>query len=278
MLRDVLASLPGLGTWPCDEINYIWRHGNARFPNDEFKPEMATPKVQRYVRRAFQSVQRKGSLRRVVEKTCANSLRVGFLQTIFPEAQLIHILRDGRDVVASAALRWKASVDIPYLAKKARFVPLLDLPYYAARYFFNRARKTLSPQNRLASWGPRISGMEELIRNCPLEIVCAMQWKRCVESANSGFRDLEDGHGMTIKYEEFVLDPRGELRRILEFLGIQEKTSVVEKAIGNVSSNSLGRWKDRLDAGIQPLIEEEIADCLLANGYPVGHGVGSDGR
>ena len=29
MLRDVLVKLPGVGTWPCDEINYIWRHGNA---------------------------------------------------------------------------------------------------------------------------------------------------------------------------------------------------------------------------------------------------------
>ena len=32
MLRDVLTSLDGVDTWPCDEINYIWRHGNIRWP------------------------------------------------------------------------------------------------------------------------------------------------------------------------------------------------------------------------------------------------------
>ena len=29
MLRDVLTKLPGVATWPCDEINYIWRHGTV---------------------------------------------------------------------------------------------------------------------------------------------------------------------------------------------------------------------------------------------------------
>ena len=28
MLRDALCVLPGFDTWPCDEGNYIWRHGN----------------------------------------------------------------------------------------------------------------------------------------------------------------------------------------------------------------------------------------------------------
>ena len=32
MLRDVLTSLPGFATWPCDEINLIWRHGNRDLP------------------------------------------------------------------------------------------------------------------------------------------------------------------------------------------------------------------------------------------------------
>ena len=43
MLRDVLTALDGIGTWPCDEINYIWRHGNVRYPSDELPRENATP-------------------------------------------------------------------------------------------------------------------------------------------------------------------------------------------------------------------------------------------
>jgi len=272
MLRNVLTELSGLGTWPCDEINYIWRHGNAHFPNDEFSPAMASSRVKNYVRKAFESIQRKGPFERVVEKTCANSLRVGFVQAIFPQAQMIHLLRDGRDVVASSFLRWRASVDLPYLLRKARFVPLCDLPYYAARYFANRAQKTLSRRKTLASWGPRISGMETIIRNQPLEVVCAIQWRRCVESASAGFKNLEAGKGMTIKYEEFVRKPRQELKKIVKFLGMEQSDDAIDQAVQKVSSKSAGRWKERLGMEIQERVEEEIAGCLQANGYQVDVG------
>ena len=37
MLRDVLTALPGFETWPCDEINLAWRHGNRALPSDELR-------------------------------------------------------------------------------------------------------------------------------------------------------------------------------------------------------------------------------------------------
>ena len=80
MLRDVLTQMPGVGTWPCDEINYIWRHGNTRFPTDEFGPQQATPAVKAYIQRIFVRFAEKHKLAYVVEKTCANSLRVGFVE------------------------------------------------------------------------------------------------------------------------------------------------------------------------------------------------------
>ena len=112
MLRDLLAQLPQFSTWPCDEINYIWRHGNRGFATDEFAREMADDKTARYIRKQFQKFAAKHPGTSVVEKTCANSLRCGFIHQIFPEARFIHIMRDGRDVAASAALRWNAKLDI----------------------------------------------------------------------------------------------------------------------------------------------------------------------
>src|SRR5688572_28928438 len=84
MLRDILTQLPGIGTWPCDEINYIWRHRNVREPTDEFGPELATPDVQSFIRQKFDQLARKRSLSHLVEKTCANALRVEFVNRIFP--------------------------------------------------------------------------------------------------------------------------------------------------------------------------------------------------
>ncbi len=57
MLRDVLTSFEKIGTWPCDEINYIWRHGNVRYPSDEIPRERATEPVKNYIRQHFQKIQ-----------------------------------------------------------------------------------------------------------------------------------------------------------------------------------------------------------------------------
>ena len=40
----------------------------------------------------------------MVEKTCANTLRLPFVDKVLPEARYLHIVRDGVDVVASAEL------------------------------------------------------------------------------------------------------------------------------------------------------------------------------
>ena len=130
ILKASLCRLPGAGSWPCDEINYVWRHGNASESHDELQPERARPRVRRYIRRCFDRLARRRGLAHVVEKTCANSLRVAFVDRVVPDALFVFLVRDGRDVVASARKRWKAPLDLPYLLAKARFVPLTDVPYY----------------------------------------------------------------------------------------------------------------------------------------------------
>ena len=111
MLRDVLTRFAGVVTWPCDEINYIWRHGNRAHPDDEFVPTMATPGVRRFVRGRFAAMASAAPVvdrgtpseasRFLVEKTCANSLRVSFVDAIVPEALYLYLVRDGRDVTLS---------------------------------------------------------------------------------------------------------------------------------------------------------------------------------
>ena len=105
LLRDLVCSFPGLATWPCDEINYIWRHGNRDAPTDELTADDARPEVVRYVRRAFDRQRRRAGGDAVVEKTCATTLRVAFAHRIVPEARFVVIVRDGRDVTASAMQR-----------------------------------------------------------------------------------------------------------------------------------------------------------------------------
>lgn len=267
MLRDVLCKLPGLATWPCDEINYIWRHGNVRHPSDELPPEMAMPPVVSYIRRQFDWVARHYGVNFVVEKTCANSLRVPFVDAVVPESKYIFIRRGGLDAVGSAMQRWKARLDIPYLARKARFVPLSDLPYYGGRYFWSRLYRLISREERLAFWGPQLDGMKKLLEKHPLDEVCALQWQACVEKAAASFAAMSNDRWLEVTYEAFVTEPEEEFSRITDFLGLEATQQQRRKAVGGVRANSVGKGQAALDNEAQERLCALVHETLARYGY-----------
>jgi len=263
MLRDVLCRLPGFGTWPCDEINYLWRHGNKRFPHDEFPPELARPEVRRYLDRAFRACARRESCTTVVEKTCANSLRVGFVAAALPDnARFLHLVRDGHDVVASAGKRWTAELDIPYLLRKARFVPPLDLPYYALRYLGTRLHRLRDREGKLSFWGPRYLGQEEDLAHGGLVEVCARQWRRCVERSLADLEALAPERTLHLRYEAFVAKPASELARIGRFLGASWSQEELSQATASVSRRSVGKGHKELDQEQQGVAQEVVAPLM----------------
>ncbi len=269
MLRDVLTQLPGLGTWPCDEINYIWRHGNVMASTDELGPEHATPAVCDFIRQKFSRQAHKQALTHLVEKTCANSLRVGFVNQVLPQAQFIHIMRDGRDVVASAQKRWKASLELPYIIRKARYVPLTDLPYYASRYVASRFYRMLSHERRLSTWGPRFSGIDQMLKQYSLAEVCALQWQQSVTRAAGALEAVDPSRVFHLQYEAFVTEPGQELQRLGDFLGLQLSTEVANAVVRDVSASSIGHWKSEFDSSTVEQIEALVQETLEQYNYPL---------
>ncbi len=274
MLRDVLTALPGFGTWPCDEINYIWRYGNARFPSDELTPEHAQPHVRRYIRRQFNALAVRRGLRFVVEKTCANSLRVPFVDAVFPDAKYVFLVRDGRDVVASARKCWRAPLRPMYLLRKARFVPWRDVPYYGCRYAYNRLYRLFSRQRRVATWGPRFHEMDAFARTHSLEETCAEQWRRSVDAAARALAGLEDGRVYSVRYEDFVAHPAEHLARICRFLGFPADGDVIRAAVASVSSRSVGNWRHELEPPVAARIQTMLEPYLEAWGYTTASDAG----
>jgi len=256
MLRDVLCSLPRVGTWPCDEINYIWRYRNAGNPTDEFSPDMASETIRKYISRQFDKIGKKYNLDIIVEKTCANSLRIEFLHKLFPDACFVFIYRNGVDAAVSARKRWKASLDIPYLLKKARYVPFRDLPRYAAKYLKSRVHLILSEEKRLSTWGPKIQNLEKLAKKFELIEVCGKQWNTCVIKTIQGLALVPEEQVCRVSYEDFVTDPKTHLKRICEFLKIETSQDQISSAVSTVSSASIGK-------GQLALNEKEAAQLLL---------------
>ncbi|QDT69700.1 hypothetical protein MalM25_26400 [Planctomycetes bacterium MalM25] len=259
LLRNGMTSFAGVGTWPCDEVNYLWRTGNARHPTDELTASLASPKIRKRIRDGFEWVTRHTRSQWVVEKTCANTLRVGFVDKVIPDARYLHITRDGYDVTASAMKRWGASIEFSYLLKKTRFVPLGDLPHYGWRFLRNQFRRHLSEDRALSTWGPRFEGLDELRVREPLAVVCATQWRRCVDSASEALRSIPDDRIHSIQYEQLVSSPESTLSGAAEFLGIEPSPNAIKAFAHSISKKSIGAGRRSLNleeiASIEPIIE-----------------------
>lgn len=269
VLRDVVTSLPGFATWPCDEINPIWRHGNIDWPNDEIPSERATLAVRQSIRKAFTRIWRQyGNPPYVVEKTCANALRVPFVSEVLPEARYIHIVRNGFDIVASARKRWRGELEmpgLPYYFAKARYAPLSDLPRYAMATLKNRVAVKLGKKEHFDSWGPRFSGIETL-SGAPLDEMVARQWVACVSSSDKAFAKMPASRVFQLRYEDFTRRPYEYLAQITRWLQVPTDNQILLSAVSSVQASSIGKGRavaEELPNEIKSMLEAP----LRAHGY-----------
>jgi len=254
-------------TWPCDEINYIWRYGNPSFPTDEFSPEMATRKIKIFIRKKFHKLSQKLNCKYVVEKTCANSLRIAYVREIFPESKFIFLHRDGVDASISAMKRWQAKIDIPYILRKARFVPFSEAHLYALRFVRNRLHKVLSKENSLATWGPRFRGMDRIVEELELIQICGIQWSKCVLNAKRELDKIKDNDVLWVSYEEFVTNPKACLKEICKFIGIKADSLEIKNSVKKVTNKNIGKGRTVIDQDQAELLIPTIFNALEEFGY-----------
>ena len=267
MLRNTLVKLEGVETWPCDEINYIWRYGNAKARTDEFTPEMASRKITRYIQNAFDDIAEKTHAKTVIEKTCANSLRVSYVDSIVPDAKYIFIVRDGIDAIASASLRWRAKLDLPYLLKKLRYVPLADIPFYGMEYMKARLKMKTTKEGRQSYWGPKLEILEQKIDHLSLLQICATQWQGCVDKATAELAELPSDRVRTIQYEKFVMNPDKFLRELGQFIGADLTENQIRASVKDISASSIGKGRQLIHESSMSEIKPIIQSTMKNHGY-----------
>lgn len=262
MLRDLITQLPGTATWPCDEINYVWRYGNAQAVNDELKPAQVKPRTKQYIRQKFIQLARNTGANWIVEKTCANSLRVDFVRAIVPEAKFIFLVRNGLDVAASASRQWHGNLEPYYILKKAVYVPWKDLPYYAARYFKHRVWRSLNRKRQLPTWGPRFAALDAMVKSGSCIETCLWQWKASVDAASSALAKMPDSQVCRVYYEQFVRSPVDEFQTLCDFLEIPCSHSCAVEVTRGVSESSVGAYAKA--AELQVLTDfKDLVDATL---------------
>ena len=231
-----LTSLLGAHQGLCllEEPRLTWRYGNdAR--SDMLAPELARPEVVRYIRRRFALDIREAGKTRLLEKTPANALRPAFVDRVLPGCRFIHILRHGLDSTLSIQNYWeKAAHGTKGLApgrlrKRLGELELRRLPHYAREAARRLAPAPLRPLVRPNVWGPRLPGIDEMLRDMDLLEVCALQWRTCVEITREYGRTLPADRYLEIKLEELTPD---KLEEVLTFAGLDDTDGAVRRAFG----------------------------------------------
>lgn len=273
MLRNMLTSIEGFATWPCDEINPIWRHGNLNIAHDELRPENASPRVKKYLRKKFRKLARTQGAHTVVEKTCATSLRVGFAAEVFPEAKFIFIRRDGVDAAPSAMKRWNAPFDFSYTLRKLRWVPPADIPRHFSSFACRAIQQRFAGQKgkdeaelKVATWwGPRPRDFRTLQREHSLDEVATIQWQRCVEASLRDFGSLPDSQVLEVVYEDFVRDPVDGMAVVLKFLGCSDRINPA--VLETVLKDSVGKGRATLGPEASQKLDSLARSTLKKLGY-----------
>ena len=264
ILRDTIVKFDQAGTWNCDELPYLWKYGNRDFKSDILTKDMLSGKSKKYIRNFFKNYSEKNKVKYVVEKTCANSLRVGYIAEIFPEAKFIYIVRDGLDVVSSAVEKFTSKFSLSYTMKKFRYVPSVDIPFYLNEFLKNQIHKKLN-NGHPKYWGPRFTN-NEVFAKYSLEEIAAHQWSECINKADEGFKAIDDNNKVYIKYEEFVSNPQTIISKIQDKLTLPDSKII---KLSEVKSNSIGKGRIRLSESQINKILPIINNSMVAHGYPV---------
>lgn len=204
MLRDILCQHKSLVTWPCDEINPIWKYGNYNH-TDELKSYHLTERIDNFIKNQFYEI-RNSSLKIVVEKTCANTLRPEFIYNIFPDAKFIFIYRNGYDCAISAKKKKIKQFDFNYQFRKLKYAPIQSIPTLISEKFVSKI------------WGPNYNGMLNDLKYLNNIEISSKQWMKCNRSVLNFIKEFPNANIKLINYEKLVSNPTLLLKEILDFL------------------------------------------------------------
>jgi len=149
------------------------------------------------------------------------------MHSIYPDAKLVYIVRDGRDVLISERFR--------NLVEESKFLKTED------KRIIEELRKDQTPFTN----GTRSIFTETVIRRVAKGWVTNVQ-----ETEEEGKRFFGD-HYCSLRYEDLLERPFEELTRLWEFLGVKKTDRSLEQKIkAEMESNPDEEWQAKRNEGI----------------------------
>jgi Sulfotransferase family len=191
----------------------------------------------RELRTTLERVRRLGFVRdlRPVEQTPELSFVVGPAVRAYPRATVLHIVRDGRDVVCS-------------LLEQAWLRDEREGRDDAGLRYGGHVRSWVEPERR-----DEFAHASEATR-------AAWAWRRYLTAARA-----VPEHTLELRYEELAADPPATAARIAERL--ETEPAPLAEALGAVHARSIGRWRRDLTPKQVQDVEREAGALLRELGY-----------
>jgi sulfotransferase family protein len=149
------------------------------------------------------------------------------MHAVYPDAKLVYIVRDGRDVLISERFR--------NLVEESRFLKADD------RRIIEELRK---------NQGQFTNGTRSIFTGSVIRRMAKGWVANLGEIANEGQR-LFGGNYFSLRYEDLLKNPFEEMRRMWKFLEVKKIDQSLEKEIkAEMESNPDEEWQARRDEGI----------------------------
>ena len=288
VLGTILDTHPRISQWY--EPYFVWDKYFRNAPHDERTEDDATHKVCQKIYKDFLRYKKKRKCAIVVDKSPRNSLKIPFIQKVFPHTDFIHILRDGRDVTLSIHKEWvrrKEIINGPgdnrgFGYRKATEVIrkwLKRQPFFYDKFralWFETHAHLIDKSKHLnrrrwkgeVGWGPRFKGWEEFLHSHSILEFNAMQWLKSVEAVRKSWSILPENNKIEIRYEDLVRFPEETLNKILNILGVEPSADFFER-IPKLNRDNFHKWAKEFTAEeirkIKPILASMINDLGYAH-------------
>jgi len=241
-LLDVLLRSPELRSIH-SEGHILWdayHHPRDRgWDSDALGAEDVTERERAYIYLAVRMFVRG---RRFVDKTAENTLRIPYLQELFPEATFVFLRRRAADTVSSLMEAWRAR---PRFVKYRLPEPLDGLGEMSGdRWSF-----------------ALIPGWSQL-REAPLEEICARQYIACNGAVLEAREGVDSSRWHELAYEDLVSSPVETTTRLFEQLDLGFDPAVESFAAAldrrpsstTLSPPQAGKWRQRNREAIESIL------------------------
>lgn len=210
------------------EANNVWQKFAGK-DDESLGRDDVTAAARKYLHKVLQNNLRIFNKPRFVNKCPGNSVRIEFLQEIFPDAIFIHIIRDGR----------------------------------AAAYSIMRSRLEHSG----AYWSVKPPGWQDLL-DLPLVNASALQWKMTVAAILRSAAKLPRERYLEVKYENFVARPAETFRQVGLQCDLVWQENLLQMITAGMDNRNF-KWQTEMQDAEKNTLNMLLGDFLKQLGYNV---------